>query len=93
MSVYTKRTILTYQQLVDELPQAWLVGVNTKITEMKDAGKTDGNINFLDLHRAERVWLDQNAVNEWLGYIEPHNAEYNIVLTNIDVQDNPSGVL
>jgi hypothetical protein len=93
MPVYTKRTILTYQQRVDALPQGWLAGVNVKSTEMKDAGKTDGNINFLDEHRAERVWLDQAAVDEWLGYMEPHNTEYNVVVTNIAIQDNPSGVL
>jgi hypothetical protein len=93
MPVYTKETITKYEETVYDVPPGWLTLVINKGTEMANAGKTDGLYEFLDNHNVRRVWIDQNAADEWVAFVMPLNEQFDVVVTDIQINDNPSGQL
>jgi len=93
MPIYTKATITTSESSVYTPPAEWLTLVMDKARQMVSEGKTDGNYQILDEFRVRRVWLDQSAADEWVSQVSIWNAQYNVVITDIQIVDNPSGVL
>jgi hypothetical protein len=88
MTTYTKQTIFTYQNAVDLVPQEYLNAILTKAGQMEVAGKTDGIYEFLDEYRSKRVWLDQNAADEWVQFAAGEAELYNVVITDYLIGDN-----
>ena len=87
MTTLTKVTILTLQDTVDTVPEAWLNLIFAKSDEMKLAGKTDGNFEFVDMHTSKRYWLDQAAADEWASFLTGNSDEYSVVITDITIED------
>jgi len=93
MPVYTKQTIATYEETIYNVPPEWLNLVSDKAASMMAEGKTDNNFIVIDEYHIKRVWLDQAAADEWIAYVMPLNAEYNVVITDVQILDNPSGTI
>jgi hypothetical protein len=87
MPTYTKSVIATHQDPVDSVSMEYLREVDSKIEELRQAGKTDGIIEFLDEYRIKRIWLDQDAVDAWYAWLNPINATHSVVMTNVVVSD------
>jgi hypothetical protein len=88
MTTYTKNSILTFQVTVDLVPAEFLNALMTKAGQMETAGKTDGLYEFLDEYRTKRVWLDQNAVDEWVQFVAGEADLYNVIITDYLIGDN-----
>lgn len=93
MPTYTKETIITYQDTVYSVPEDWLILVQQKGLDMLAEGKTDNNFAIVDANHVRRVWLDQNAADEWVAFLMPLNEQFGVVVSDIQVNDNPSGIL
>ena len=87
MPTLTKVTSVTLYDTVDAVPEAWLTLIFAKADEMKLAGKTDGQFEFVDMHTSNRYWLDQASADEWSSFITGNSAEYNVDITNISIAD------
>lgn len=87
MPTYTKATVRTYQDTLDSVSPEFLDATQTKLQEMISAEKTDGNMDFIDMHTIKRTWLDQAAVDEWLAFIVPLEAQHSITVTNTVISD------
>jgi hypothetical protein len=87
MPTYTKSTISTHQDSVETVSAEYIIEVNSKIEELRQAGKTDGNMEFLDEYRIKRIWLDQDAIDTWYAWLNPFNATHSVVITNVVVSD------
>jgi hypothetical protein len=92
MTTYTKDSILTFQVTVDLVPPEFLNALMTKAGQMETAGKTDGLYEFLDEYRTKRVWLDQNAADEWVQFVAGEAELYNVVITDYLIGDNTAPV-
>ena len=88
MTTYTKDSILTFQDTVDLVPAEFLNALMTKAGQLETAGKTDGLYTFLDEYRTKRVWLDQDAADEWVQFVAGEAALYNVVITDYLIGDN-----
>jgi hypothetical protein len=55
---------------------------------MQVSGKTDGTYEFLDEFRSERIWLDQDAADEWVQFVAGQAELYNVVITDYLIGDN-----
>jgi hypothetical protein len=88
MTTYTKQTIMTYQEPVDMVTPNYMTGMSTKTSQMVTDGKTDGNYEFIDEWTVRRVWLDQNAADEWTQFIQSLAETENIIVTNYQTSDN-----
>ena len=88
MTTYTKQTIFTYQSTVDTVPAEFSNALITKAGQLEVAGKTDGMYEFLDEHRSKRVWLDQNAADEWVQFVAGEAELYNVIITDYLISDN-----
>ena len=92
MTTYTKNSILTFQVTVDLVPAEFLNALMTKAGQMETAEKTDGLYEFLDEYRTKRVWLDQNAVDEWVQFVAGEADLYNVIITDYLIGDNTAPV-
>jgi translation elongation factor P/translation initiation factor 5A len=88
MTTYTKKTVLTYQDTVDTITSEFLNAVMIKANQMQVSGKTDGTYEFLDEFRSERIWLDQDAADEWVQFVAGQAELYNVVITDYLIGDN-----
>ena len=88
MTTYTKQTIMIYKEPVDMVTPTYLNNLNIKTTEMQNAGKTDGIYEFINEWTVKRVWLDQNAADEWVQYVAGILETEDIVVTNYQISDN-----
>jgi|APGre2960657373_1045057.scaffolds.fasta_scaffold03509_6 hypothetical protein len=87
MPIYTKSVIATHQDPVDSVSMEYLSEIASKIEELRQAGKTDGEVEFLDEYRIKRIWLDQDAVDAWYAWLNPINTTHSVVITNVAVSD------
>ncbi len=88
MTTFTKNTILTYQETVDLVPAEFSNALLTKAVQMEVAGKTDGMYVFLDEYRSKRVWLDQDAADEWIQFVAGEAELYNVIINDYLISDN-----
>ena len=88
MTTYTKQTILTYQDTLDTISPEFLNALFTKAGQLEVTGKTDGMYEFLDKHRSKRVWLDQDAADEWVQFVAGEAELYNVVITDYLIGNN-----
>ena len=88
MTTYTKNSILTFQETVDLVPVEFSNALFTKAGQMEVAGKTDGIYVFLDENRSKRVWLDQDAADEWIQFVAGEAELYNVIITDYLISDN-----
>ena len=87
MTTLTKATTVTYKDPVTLAPQDWLNLIFAKADEMKQDGKTDALFDFVDGYSSKRYWIDQNASDEWVAFINGNANAYNVVIQNISVED------
>ncbi len=88
MTTFTKQTVVTFQETVDLVPAAFLNAVLTKAGQLEVAGKTDGLYVFPDEYRSKRVWLDQDAADEWVQFVAGEAELYNVIITDYLISDN-----
>ena len=88
MTTYTKDSILTFQETVDLVPAEFLNALMTKAGQMETAGKTNGLYEFIDEYRIKRVWLDQDAADEWVQFVAGEAELYNVVITDYLIGNN-----
>lgn len=88
MTTYTKQTIMTYQNPVDIVTPEYVIGLRSKTGQMYSEGKTDGNYDFLNEWTVKRVWLDLNAANEWVQFVQNLAVAENIIITEYQISDN-----
>jgi hypothetical protein len=88
MTTYTKQTIFTYQSTVDTVPAEFSNALNTKAGQMEVAGKTDGFVVFVDENHVKRLWVDQDAADEWVQFTAGEAELYNVVITDYLISDN-----
>jgi len=92
MTTFTKQTILTYDAAVDMVPPEYLNALMIKANQLAVDGKTDASWIFLDEFRSKRVWLDQNAAEEWVQFVAGQAELYNVVMTDYLIGDNADPV-
>ena len=85
--MFTKQTLVTHEQTVDNIPGEYIIEVVSFISVMKDEGKTDGEFIIVDDHTIKRNWLDQAAVDEWQEKMTALSRLYSVAITNIQVID------
>ena len=88
MTTFTKQTTLTYQETVDLVPVEFSNALMVKAGQMEIAGKTDGLYVFLDENRSKRVWLDQDAADEWIQFVAGEAELYNVIINDDLISDN-----
>ena len=88
MTTFTKYSTLTFQLTVDLVPVSFLDALMTKADQMESESKTNGLYTFVDEHRTRRVWLDQNAADEWVQFVATEAALYDVVITDYLIGDN-----
>lgn len=88
MTTFTKQTVFTYQYTVDSVPAEYSNALLTKVGKMEAAGKTDGFFVFIDEHHIKRVWLDQDAADEWVQFVAGEAELYNVIITDYLISDN-----
>lgn len=88
MTTFTKQTVFTYQATVDSVPTTFSNALLTKALQMEEAGKTDGSFIFVDEHHIKRLWLDQNAADEWVQFVAAEAELYNVIITDYLISDN-----
>ena len=55
---------------------------------MEVAGKTDGFFVPVDNYHIKRVWLDQDAADEWVQFVAGEAELYNVIITDYLISDN-----
>ena len=88
MTTYTKQTTLTYQDTVETVAVEFSNALNTKAGQMETAGKTDGFVVFVDENHVKRLWVDQDAADEWVQFTAGEAELYNVVITDYLISDN-----
>ena len=88
MTTYTKQTTLTYQDTIETVAIEFQNALNTKAGQMEVAGKTDGFFVPVDNYRIKRVWLDQDAADEWVQFVAGEAELYNVIITDYLISDN-----
>ena len=88
MTTFTKYSTLTFQLTVDLVPVSFLDALMTKAGQMETAGKTNGLYEFIDEYRTKRVWLDQDAADEWVQFVAGEAELYNVVITDYLIGNN-----
>ena len=88
MTTYTKQTTLTYQDTVETVAVEFSNALNTKAGQMEVAGKTDGFFVLVDDYHIKRVWLDQDAADEWVQFVAGEAELYNVIITDYLISDN-----
>jgi len=88
MTTFTKYSTLTFQETVDLVPTEFLNAIMTKAGQMETANKTDGMYVFMDEHRSKRVWIDQDAADEWVQFVAGEAALYNVIISDYLIGDN-----
>jgi hypothetical protein len=43
---------------------------------------------FMDEHRSKRVWIDQDAADEWVQFVAGEAALYNVIISDYLIGDN-----
>jgi hypothetical protein len=90
MTTYTKKTIVTYLDTVDNVSAAYVSEVLTKITQLVSEEKTDGTYSFdPTYHKSIRTWVDQSAAEEWVNFITALANTDLVDITDIQIVDVP----
>ena len=89
MAILTKSTLITYKETTHNVPEEFIVDIMEKIPELKSAGKTNAEYDFIDDHSIRRNWLDQAAVDEWLVFftacLEKHGVEAEVLVEETSI--------
>jgi hypothetical protein len=92
--MYTKSTIVTFEvprkQFDSDYSEAEFNFINdsfSKAAEMESDGKTSGFLYYLKPGVAQRLWVDQEAAEEWKTYILDCAKTHNVGIASIEIFD------
>lgn len=91
MAIMTKQTQITWGSYEDVWePESFVDQRMAKLHEMETAGKTDGYYNAVSPVIYIRHWLDQNAAEEYSGFITTLASTFQRVIVDIQISDIPT---
>ena len=88
MTTYTKISTITFQDTPDLIPVQFRNALMIKSNQLTSVGKTDGIYTRVDERSVKRIWLDQDAADEWVQFVAGQAELYNVVITDYLIGDN-----
>ena len=93
--MYTKYTITTFknQQVsftdgYSDNEKNFTDDAFTKIVSLVEEGKTPGFNDYEGPGKVKRLWIDQNAAEEWKQFILENSIKHNVPVVDIEIFDN-----
>jgi hypothetical protein len=88
MTTYTKTSTIIFQDPPELIPIQFRNSLMIKANQLVLADKTDGVCTPIDERSMKRVWLDQDAANEWIQFVTGRAETYNVIITDYHIDDN-----
>lgn len=88
MPEFNKSVIVSFKEIIPySAPIEMITPIVEKLDELRVKGKTNGRVDYPNDYSAQRYFVDQDSVDEWITFIKDLTSKYNFDIVDIKVID------